>query len=755
MSFSFDHDLGFGSLLFVLAAVAVLVAILYRRVFVSGSDRRLWTLVALRVAALLLVLLLLYRPVISYERIESKQGQLVVLVDTSASMSVEDNPQRGTRPERMSRLAQAQQALLEHGNGLVESFDVRPFRFDAKASLLRQLSAVGTLQPTGTETHLAGSVRSAVLSGSKERTIAAIVFTDGIDNSGRNVPAALKELGVPVHTVATGYNLKDSDAGRDVMVRGVECPEQLPRNTQAKIVALIEARGLKGRVVQVELVEKDAVIAAEPLTLDDVEGVQKVELPFTPETKGRHEYTVSVSKVSDELVGQNNKHSVSTVVVDTRMRVLYVEGGIRAEYGTLVGRYLAHDPTIEYLAMVQTKPGLFIQRTNIGDWKGQGIPTDPEQLATFDVFLVGDLDSKFLGAERMAVIEKLVTEGKGLLMIGGYHSFGGGGYGGTPIGKALPVEIGKDRKQVDDPFQLKLTAAGQVHPIFSGVSGFFGGPASTEETLPTLLGCAALERLKPSAEVLAVHPERGGEHGPLTVLAVHRYGKGRAAVFAGDTTYRWYQVNRGMDAESPYIRFWGQFLRWLADKDESEALQPGLMVNTNKGFYQPGEPIVLDALLVGEDSRGVDDAAVEAVFNTEPPGGEPQTVTLERRADRAGSYTAEHIPEQPGLYSVKVVARSKNEKPYETDLQIQVGHPSREFDRLDLDEATLQAVADATGGRYVHVARVERLFEILIDERRERRILLEQRLYSPPLFWLLAIGLITGEWLLRRKYRLR
>jgi hypothetical protein len=355
----------------------------------------------------------------------------------------------------------------------------------------------------------------------------------------------------------------------------------------------------------------------------------------------------------------------------------------------------------------------------------------------------------------MAVIEKLVGEGKGLLMIGGYHSFGGGGYGETPIGKALPVDVGTDHGQVDEPFQLKLTAAGQVHPIFSGVAHFFGGAGNAEETLPTLLGCTALERLKPSAEVLAVHPERAGEGGPLTVLAVHRYGKGRAAAFAGDTTYRWYQVNRGLDEESPYIRFWGQLFRWLANKEDTEALQPGLTVNTNKGFYEPGQPIVLDALLVGKDGRGVDDAEVEAVFDTQAPGDEPETVTLKRRAGRAGGYTAEHTPDQPGLYSVTVVARSKEEKLDETPLQIQVGHPSREFDRLDLDEATLQAVADATGGRYVHVARVGRLFESLLEERRERRILLEQRLYSPPLFWMLAIGLITWEWLLRRKYRLR
>ena len=36
----------------------------------------------------------------------------------------------------------------------------------------------------------------------------------------------------------------------------------------------------------------------------------------------------------------------------------------------------------------------------------------------------------------------IVREGAGLMMIGGYHSFGPGGYRETPLADVLPVEIG-------------------------------------------------------------------------------------------------------------------------------------------------------------------------------------------------------------------------------------------------------------------------------------------------------------------------
>lgn len=763
MQLSFHHNLGLGSLLLLMLALGAIVALFYRRVFESGRDRRLWTLVALRVGALCLIVLLLYRPVISLERSDTREGRLVILIDTSASMSVRDDPQG------RSRLEQAQQGLLENEALIDRTFAVEPWRFDTRLESLRQLSAAGELEAVGSGTDLSGALQAVAEGPGNDRIIAIVALSDGINNSTQDLVATAEDLGMPVHTVATGYRLAGSDAGRDVMVSGVECPEQLPLKTLGRLTALIDNRGLQGRVAQVELVEDHTVIASASVVLDDVPGAQRVELHVTPETKGRHEYTVRIPKLSEELIDHNNRHVVSTVVVDARLRVLYVEGGIRAEYGTLVGRYLSHDPALEFLALVQTRPGLFVQRTNIPDWDVEGIPDTLEQLKLFDVFILGDLDSEFLGEQRMAHLESLVREGKGLLMLGGRHSFVGGHYAQTPLARVLPVEFeGQDPRQINEPFRLQLTAAGRSHAVFSNISGFFGaddpGEAARPDDLPQLpelLGCTAIERLKPSAEVLCVHPELGNEQGPLPVLAVHQYGQGRAAAFAADTTHRWYQVMRGLQEESPYIRFWGQLLRWLSGKKNVEALQPGLTVNTDKGFYLPGEEIVLEAVYIGSDGRGVDDAYLDATFTAAGADTPTEIVALSAAADRPGTYLGHFSPEDPGLYSVRVEARLREDGEVAEEaaeavvLQVQMGTPSREYDELDLNEAALQAVAEVSGGRYVHVARIERLFEGLVNEQREARILAEQPLYHSVLFWMLCVGLVTSEWLLRRKYRLR
>lgn len=747
MHMSFDSSFGIGTLLLVLAVITALVIALYRRAFESVRDRRMWLLISLRCAALFLVVLLIFRPILSSERTETSPGRLVLLLDTSGSMSVPDDPQ-GT-----PRLQQARLALQRQLPELSKTFRTELFRFDSRTKRLKEFGDLESLKATGTETRLADGIRGAVLSGRKRRTVGVILFSDGLDNSGRDVVAAVKKLGVPVHTVATGYRRSDNAA--DLMVRGVECADQLPLDSQARVTALIDARGMKGRVAKVELVEQDRVLSTSSVTLDGHPGVQQVELMFTPKTKGRHEYLVRVPLLSGERIEQNNHHAVSAVVVDSRLRVLYVEGGVRAEYGTLVGRYLAHDPTVQFLALVQTRPGLFVQRTNIPGWKHQGIPSNRKRLESFDVFLIGDLDSRFLGSARMRLIEELVRDGKGLIMTGGDHSFGNGHYAGTPIANVLPIDVTSRRKPVTDPFPLTLTASGHAHPIFSGISAYFDSsqPQADVPSLPSLLGCTSFGPLKPSAETLAVDSRRSGADGPLPVLVVHQYGKGRVAAFAGDTTYRWYMVMRGLNAKSPYIRFWGQLLRWLGGKTETQALEPGLTVNTDKGFYEPGEPVVLEAVLIGKDRRGVNQADIEAALTI--GSTEVESKSFDRQSDRAGTYHLQLAPQHPGLYSVTVTARRNGETLGKTRLTIQVGNPSREFDRLSLDEAKLQAIAEATGGRFVHVSRVDRLFDSLVREQRQRRVLMEQPLAIPPLFWVLCIGLVTTEWFLRKKYRLR
>ena len=85
----------------------------------------------------------------------------------------------------------------------------------------------------------------------------------------------------------------------------------------------------------------------------------------------------------------------------------------------------------------------------------------------------------------------------------------------------------------------------------------------------------------------------------------------------------------------------------------------------------------------------------------------------------------------------------------------EVGRPNLEFDRLDLDDATLTKLASATGGRYRHISTADSLVNDLDRRERRSRVALEQPLSWPAPYWGLFVAVLTAEWALRKRYQLR
>jgi uncharacterized membrane protein len=81
----------------------------------------------------------------------------------------------------------------------------------------------------------------------------------------------------------------------------------------------------------------------------------------------------------------------------------------------------------------------------------RGAPSTAKELERYDLLLVSDVPSMFLGLAQMQAIETYVRDlGGGFLMAGGQDSFGSGGYQGTRIEKILPVRFDGE-KEIQQP----------------------------------------------------------------------------------------------------------------------------------------------------------------------------------------------------------------------------------------------------------------------------------------------------------------
>jgi len=419
----------------------------------------------------------------------------------------------------------------------------------------------------------------------------------------------------------------------------------------------------------------------------------------------------------------------------------------------LVDRFLAKDPDLEFYALVQTRPNVFLKRTNMTGLKLNVIPNDSETINKFDVFIFGDIDSTYIKPEQQELFARRVREGAGLIMLGGYHSLGPGGYSGTPLGRILPVTLGgRDIGQVTEAFLPVLTPEGVRHPIFANIADFFptrqGKPKLAG--LPLLDGCTRVERMRPGASPLAM---LSSESGAMPILAVQPVDKGRTAVFTGDTTRKWQQGPRALDRESPFLRFWGQMVRWLAGRSEAVEATSGIVASLDKGYYEPEEPVRISATVRDKDGQGTNQAKVTVKIQN--PAGRPEEVALSPEPGPAGHYGGTFDPKAAGNYEFTVEARLGELTLTAEKIAFEVGRPDLEFEKLDLDDKMLERIAADAKGRYVHITTADLLLSQLDRSQRKRNQYIERPLYSAPLFWTLFVGILTTEWALRRKYQLR
>jgi uncharacterized membrane protein len=524
-------------------------------------------------------------------------------------------------------------------------------------------------------------------------------------------------------------------------------------NNIARISGSIDAIGLAGRVVQVLLEEDGEQIAESELTLDDKEGTQQVTFEFRPTVKGRHTYTLRVPPVNEERIVENNQRSAMAMVAEAEIRVLYLEGTLRAEYGALVDRFLAKDPDLQFCALVQTRPNVFLNRSNMPDLQLTAIPADQETIDKFDVFIFGDIDSSYLRPAQQEMFIKRIREGAGAIMLGGYHSLGPGGYGATPLGRVLPARLGnREVGQATDPFLPTLTADGVHHPIFDNIADFFPTSQGDAKTagLPPLDGCTRIEGVRPGATVLATYPAASE---PMPVLAVQPLDRGRTMVFTCDTTRKWQQGPRALSLESPFLRFWGQTVRWLAGRSTTMDIEAGIVAGIDKAAYEPGDTIQVSAVVRDKDGQGTNDAKVTATLRSK--AGQAKPLALSSVPGPSGHYSGTIEPRAAGSHEIVVEARVGELVLTAAPLPVEIGRPNLEFEKLDLDEKTLGHIAAESGGQYVHISASDYLIDQLNHAQRKKVLVVEHRLYWPPGFWGMFVAALTTEWVLRRRYQLR
>jgi len=771
---------------------------LYRSSPVTLPPWQKYLLTFLRVLFLAMMLALLLRPVLAFTVEGSVRQVLVLLLDGSASMQIKDprldvpdqkraaiaegllDPKAGLNQpldrtharevEQPARLDLAKAALknerLELLPRLDREFDLAPFSFgQAVAELSTRKSGVTTntpgrdkqsiaetfdwvdrLEATAPTTALGEALREAMNRKRGQPLAGIVIFTDGANNAGlppREAAAFAAQEQVPLFLYGVGIT-----SPRDIIVQNLFAQEVTFVREEVPVTVRVRGQGLAGETAEVQLKLDDRVVATRSITFTG-EGEQVVPLKFTPEAAGEFTLTASIEARPDETVQDNNARTQRLKVIDAKIKVLLADQAPRWEFRYLQAMLL-RDRRVE-LKCFLVEGDKAISRAADSPYLAE-FPARRDDLFKYDVVILGDLDPKILNPQHQENLSRLVSDFGGALVVLSGKRFMPASYRRSALDKILPVEFDPPTLDTahdpvaDRPVKLQLTAAGRAS-LMLRLSDKEDENLQIWSQLPPVYWVARVSRPKPAAEVLIVDPDpsRESRFGKMPVMAVQQYGLGQVMFVGTDNFWRW-RRNAG---DFYHTAIWGQIAQRVSIQRLLGVSKRTQLTSDRQNYFTGDRVNVFARLYSGVGFDPLQEPSVRGGFALKSGQGLRSEVILRPVPEQPAMYRGEFIAPVAGAYSFWV------ESDPGTQLDFSVSEPRFEFGDTAMNEPLLKDLAAVTGGQFFREEDLFKLPEAIRAKTERVRSPLEVELWASPLYFVLMLGVVTLEWVLRKWWHLK
>ncbi len=733
----------------------VLVLCLWVRPFRSLERRRRRTLLILRGLVILLVVLAMLRPTRTSTESQAQTAVLLLLVDQSRSMQLPHSSSQMSRWAAERKTLQQIEPVLAK---LDKKLEVKVYSYATELgpSLWEDGKLVLPKKADGKSTDIGTSLHDAIRQELGKRLAAVVLMGDGTQTAfhpGVEIYAAARELGnlgYPLYTVPYGP-AGDVSQSRDVAV--VNLPDQYTVFVKNKLLIRGDVR-VRGYVnkeipVQARIIDSagaEKIIGPVSIRADQDNQAVTVELEYVPEEPGQYKLVLEAVEQPGELVTKNNQLTAFLTVLEGGLKVLYVEGALRQEQKFI--RW-----ALDRSADIDLDFRWFPQRlrdrwpVDLGDAITKG---------NYDVFILGDCDSRALGKAQLESLAGQVEQGRGLMTLGGYHAYGPGGYHETVLGDVLPIEMNRfARQEFDRPDEMRWHVPGPLPmvPVRASPITLLAAPEQNQAAwreLKPLTGANRWSGLKdaPGVQLLAQSPDN------VPLLVSGAYGEGRVLAFAGDSTWQWWR--QGL--QQRHKRFWRQAVLWLARRDD--LTRHDVWIDLEQRRFAVDSDVAFTAGARTATGDVIRSASLEATFTDAK--GKKHPVKLTHDGDHFRGVIAR--VDQPGSASIEVVATGADGKQLGTaaahfeitDRDVELSNPAADHDQL----ARLARFTRDAGGRLVAP---EQLPKVLDEIDRHPPKMAEEVLTRWQLgdtwidAWLVLaclVGLLAAEWFLRKRWGL-
>lgn len=353
----------------------------------------------------------------------------VFLVDRSDSIRDQDRAkQEQFIDESLSKMPDGDQAAIVvfAGSASIESAP------GGRRSVRRIESQV-----VGSTTDIAGAVRLASATFPEGKAKRIVLLSDGNETEG-DLRGAAQIAGLDNISIDV-FSLGQTGGTKEALVSSVEVPDSGKEGQPFDLKVNVDSHGITSGIIRLD---RDGVVVAEKL-VDLHDGRNSIIFAQTIRQVGLIRYRARLEANGD--VDNRNNIGAGFINVRGRPKVLIAQN-------TLNDRALA----------------TALQRNSIAvDLVGpNGLPSRPEQYQGYDSIILNDINAANVpDSIRNAMVTASRDSGIGLAMIGGEDSFLPGGWYGTNVIEALPVDLN---------IRQKKSMAGASVLIIADCSGSMG-----------------------------------------------------------------------------------------------------------------------------------------------------------------------------------------------------------------------------------------------------------------------------------------
>ena len=739
------------------AAVVVLGIVLWtyppRVAHLAPRVRR--TLLSLRLFAAVLLILMLLRPTALFSKTDKQPAVIIFLLDNSRSMTIADGGAGATRRQAMIQSFEKNELLLKK---LRDQVEVRFIDFAGEQTPITEPRD----NPDGTQTAIGKILDEVRREDSGKRLISVVLMSDGAqratgeDDLDPRIAARrlAEQKSVPIQPILIGTSALDS-AGFDVSVEDLLVPSQLFEKKTVPVKANLRIVGAQGREVTVRLLLEDragkapqesgtlkSVIAtadSKPLLIVKPKKNSEtipIELSFQAKLTGEYRIAVLAEPLDGEIKTNNNQRETLITIRKGGLRIAYFDRADHVEQKFLRRLNLTDQIQLDFNVVPSGKAQAIYR-----------LPADIMDAGKYDAYVIGDLPASVFQkpTDLLGRLANRVREGAGLMMIGGVHNFGTGGYSETPLKDLLPVRLNKSDIRDDDkidrtqhyekPLQMLPTREGLRHYVMQ---------ISTDNSekkwaeLPPWTGAVKLTAKSGAVAILA----KSADDIPLLFAA--DTGGGRVLAMAGDETWKWH-LHGFADVHQ---RFWQQTMMWLSHKENDNQQAVWVLVNPRNFAPRQRVPIAFGA----RAANGVPVSDAEFKITVKTPDGQVETVTPQRAGENG--FAEFGVTNTPGEYWVQVEATKEGQSLGATAVtRFVIDSRDLELDNPSADPELMNELASITGTTLRPLDDFGKYLQELLDHGLQTELTRYTRLglWDNAILLILFVLIMTTEWALRKR----